>query len=126
MVHGHDDAARESVARFVEKLGLKVLILHEQPNRGQTIVEKLELGAAAAHRDQLVPRARQNVIYELGFFCGALGRSRVCALYKKGVELPSDMAGIAYVPLDEGGAWKLLLAKELKAAGMDVDLNRAV
>jgi predicted nucleotide-binding protein len=69
------------------------------------------------------PRARQNVIFELGYFIGRLGRNRVCALYVEGVELPSDFHGIVYIPLDKGGAWQFLLAKELKAAGLDIDLN---
>ena len=72
------------------------------------------------------PRARQNVVFELGFFVAALGRSRVAVLYEEGVELPSDMSGVLYTPLDAGGAWKLALARELRAANLDVDLNRVV
>jgi len=71
-------------------------------------------------------RARQNVILELGYFLGKLGRSRVCALYSKGVEVPSDYSGVLFVPLDESGGWRLTLARELKAAGFAVDMNRAV
>jgi predicted nucleotide-binding protein len=74
-------------------------------------------------------RARQNVIYELGFFNGKLGRKHVCALYKNGsrsdieFELPSDFLGVAYVPMDVNGAWKMELAKEMKAAGLNVNLE---
>jgi predicted nucleotide-binding protein len=63
---------------------------------------------------------------ELGYFVGKLGRNRVCALHKGSIALPSDILGVAYVPMDESGGWKLLLAKELRAAGFDVDLNRAI
>jgi predicted nucleotide-binding protein len=66
------------------------------------------------------------VIFEWGFFVANLGRRSVCALVAEGVEIPSDMDGIAYVSLDQQGAWKMLLARELKAAGIDVDLNLAI
>ena len=52
------------------------------------------------------PRARQNVVLELGFAMGVLGRRRVAILHEDGVELPSDIKGVAYYPLDAGGAWK--------------------
>jgi predicted nucleotide-binding protein len=142
IVHGHDEAAREGVARFLEKLDLEPIILHEQPSGGRTVIEKLEhhadvafavvlltpddVGAAAGDRDDLSPRARQNVVLELGYFAGRLGRSRVCALHKGSLELPSDIIGVVYVPLDSGGSWRLLLAKELREAGFDIDLNAAI
>jgi len=66
----------------------------------------------------------KNVILELGYFLGALGRGKVRAVYKPGVELPSDLHGWLYTEMDAAGAWKLLLARELRAAGFDVDLNR--
>jgi predicted nucleotide-binding protein len=65
-------------------------------------------------RDQ--PRGRQNVIFELGFFFGKLGRERVCVLLAGGVEEPSDIAGLVYITIDAGGAWKYQLARELTAA----------
>ena len=71
-------------------------------------------------------RARQNVIFELGYFNGRLGRGRVCALYQPGVEIPSDYAGVLYIELDEHGAWRLQVAKELRAAGLSVDMNDAL
>lgn len=138
IVHGHDEAVRESTARLVLRLGLEPTILHEQPSGGRTLIEKFEASSAGVRyaivpltgddvggkgTENLKPRARQNVILELGFFFGALGRSRVCALYAEGVELPSDYAGIEYVQLDRSGAWQLLVAKEMKAAGLPVDLN---
>jgi predicted nucleotide-binding protein len=68
-------------------------------------------------------RARQNVIFELGFFVGSLGRNRVCVLKKGDIELPSDWLGIVYMPLEDLG-WQLELARELRAAGFDIDLNK--
>jgi predicted nucleotide-binding protein len=140
IVHGHNNEAKETVARFLEKVGLDVVILHEQPDRGRTIIEKFEantqvgfavvlltaddVGAPRSAQDKLNPRARQNVIFELGYFVGTLGRAHVCTLIEEGVELPSDFSGVLYVPLDNGGNWKFRLASEIKAAGIHVDLNR--
>jgi len=142
VVHGRDDGAKEAVARFLEKLTLKPLILHEQPNKGRTLIEKFETNAEADFAVVLLtpddeghpvglteekrPRARQNVLFELGYFIGRIGRARVCALHKGGVELPSDFDGIVYVSMDDPQGWRLLLAREIKAAGIGVDLNLAM
>lgn len=142
IVHGHDEGAKEATARFIAQLDLKPIILHEQPNAGWTIIEKLErhldvgfavvlltpddVGGRAQDPPQLRNRARQNVVLELGLFIGALGRARVCALHKGSLELPSDFDGVVYVPMDDAGGWRLLLAREMKQAGLNVDLNRAM
>lgn len=142
IVHGRDNEAKETVARFLEQLELTPVILHEQPNQGKTIIEKFEFhaqpscavvlltpddaGALQGDENNLKPRARQNVIFELGFFIGSLGRERVCALTKGDVELPSDYEGVVYIPLDETGGWKMSLVRELKSVGLDVDANRAL
>ena len=140
LVHGHDEYSKEAVARFVEGLGLKIIILHEQPNEGRTIIEKFEAyGSVPFAVVLLTPddtvvsdgdegavhyRARQNVIFELGFFVGKLGRQRVCALYKDGVEIPSDYSGVLFVRFDKAGAWRPLLTRELNSAGLPVDVTR--
>lgn len=141
VVHGHDNVAREEVARLLERLGLKAIILHEQANEGNTIIEKFEahagraafavvlltpddIGYAKDHAVDARARARQNVLIELGFFLGALGRPKVCALRKGDVEIPTDYAGVVYVDMDEAGAWKRTLAKDMKAARLKVDLNK--
>lgn len=142
IVHGRDEAAKEAVARFIDKLRLEPIILHEQPNAGRTIIEKLEghldvdfavvlltpddVGALATSPDQVRPRARQNVVLELGLFLAALSRRRVCALHKGDVELPSDYDGVVYIPMDDAGGWRLLLAREIKHAGVEIDLNLAM
>jgi predicted nucleotide-binding protein len=142
VVHGHDQATREAVARFLERLELEPVILHEQANEGMTIIEKLERhsdvrfavvlltpddeGRSLADDSALRPRARQNVLLELGYFTGKLGRRAVCALHQGALELPSDYLGVVYVPIDEGGGWQLRLAKELKAAGFTIDMNKAL
>jgi predicted nucleotide-binding protein len=140
VVHGRDEAAKQAVARMLEKLELKPTILHEQAGRGQTIIEKFEAHADVAFAvvlltpddagyprdepDKAQPRARQNVVLELGYFLGLLGRNRVCALKRDEVELPSDYLGVEYVSMDGAGAWRYMLADEIKAAGIDVDLNK--
>lgn len=138
IVHGHEEAPREMVARFLEKLGLEAIILHEQTNRGMTVAEKLEAQGDVGFAVVLLtpddvgrsvkdaadqPRARQNVLLELGYFVGRLGRDRVCALRKGPVEMPSDYVGVVYTEFDEAGGWKSALARELDAAGYDVDFN---
>jgi predicted nucleotide-binding protein len=148
IVHGHNNELRLEVTRTVEKLGFKAIVLHEQPNGGRTIIEKLEqhtlagfavvlmtgddIGASAAVMKEvkpgdaspLRPRARQNVVLELGVFIGAIGRSNTFILYEEGVEIPSDISGVVWHPIDKNGAWKYQLAKELREAGFVVDMNK--
>ena len=142
VVHGRDESVRETVARFLENLDLEPAILHEQPSKGRTIIEKFEdhsdvgfavvlltpddVGTIGDSPDDLKPRARQNVVFELGYFAGALGREKVCALVKGDIEKPSDYDGVVYIPLDNGDRWQMKLVKELKAAGFDVDANKAI
>ncbi len=82
-----------------------------------------DVGRAKASKEDS-PRARQNVILELGYFVGRLGRDKVRALKKGGIGMPSDDVGTVYINWDDGSAWKVELAKELRAAGYDVDLNK--
>lgn len=140
IVHGHDDELKESAARLVEKIGLEAVILHEQANEGLTIIQKLEKQADVGYAIILYtpcdegrkkgsrnskPRARQNVVFEHGLFMGKLGARHVCALRKSEVEMPSDAQGILYIEVKDGSnEWKHEVAKELKNAGYDVDLNK--
>jgi predicted nucleotide-binding protein len=140
VVHGHDNEAKETVARFLSKLGLEPIILHEQTSGGRTIIEKIEnysaetvfavvlltpddVGASAKTPADTNKRARQNVILELGYFLGKLGRNGVCALHKTGVELPSDYQGVVYVEMDQAGGWKARVAQELVGAKVPIDVN---
>jgi predicted nucleotide-binding protein len=141
IVHGRNEGKKEAVARFLSTLGLEPTILHEQANQGRTIIEKFEAHADVSFAvviltgddkggpidsDGVQPRGRQNVVFELGYFIGRLGRKRVCTLYEEGVEIPSDFHGVVYVALDSAGAWCALLARELKASGFQIDMNRAL
>lgn len=144
VVHGHDEQIKAEVLRFLSDVTEIVpVVLHEQANQGRTIIEKFEDHAADAAfavvlitpddegrergtDEPLSPRARQNVVLELGFFFGALGRARVAALYAPGTQLPSDMSGVLYTEWDQRGAWKMELAREMSAAGLAVDLNKTL
>ena len=68
-------------------------------------------------------RARQNVVFEHGYLISKLGRNNVCALVKDSVEVPNDISGIVYIPLDNNGGWKIPLAKEMKSSGYEIDFN---
>lgn len=146
IVHGHDTGVKNTVARFLENLDLEVIILHEKPDKGKTIIEKLEVNSSdldigytvvlltpddivAALEDDKKDkrnnlRARQNVIFELGYFIAKLGRERVRALYVDGVEVPSDYSGVLYTLFDNSDKWKLELAREMKAVGIELDMNK--
>lgn len=143
LVHGHNDGLLHEVARYLEKLQLQPIVLREQPSSGRTIIEKFvdfadvgyavvlltpddRGGTVKASFEEQRPRARQNVILELGYFLGRLSRNRVTALHMGGVEIPSDYSGVAFVAVDDRGAWRLELARELKASGIDIDMNLAL
>lgn len=130
VVHGHDHGSKEAVARFLAKVDLEPIILHEQADKGKTIIEKFVAHAADAqctvvilttddiaspkiNPEQKELRARQNVVFELGFFVGKLGRERTFALVEKGVALPSDIHGVVYIPLD----WGVALAPRQRTQG---------
>jgi predicted nucleotide-binding protein len=144
LVHGRNERWLQQVARFVERFDLQVVVLRDEPNQGRTVIEKFEevvnnIGFAIVlltgddrgglkedAPNTYLPRSRQNVILELGFFLGRLRRSHVCALYEEGVEIPSDYSGVLFVKIDEPGSWRLLLAREMKAAGLPIDMNNVL
>lgn len=133
IVHGHNERSRDDVVTFLASLGLQGIVLHEQPNMGRHLLTKFiqeaELVTFAvvlmtdddvggAKNGTQTPRARQNVILELGYFLAHLGQPRVCALITPGLETPSDFDGIVYIQMNSDDAWKKELARELKAASM--------
>lgn len=136
IVHGHDGELKEAVARIIEKQGIKAVILSEQVNRFAAIIEKIEKNSDVSGAVCLFtsddfgrakgesadkPRARQNVIFETGYFVGKLGRENIVLINDGKVEMPSDLQGIAYTHTNE---WKLKLLQELKAIGYNIDYNK--
>lgn len=140
IVHGHDSNTRNEVELLVKQLRFEPVVLFKQPNLGDTIIEKLlrESSEAAfaivlytkcdegkaVEEDDLKPRARQNVVFEHGLMCGLLGRKHVVALVEEGVEIPGDLSGIVYITLDAAKRWQFDVAREMKASGLAVDLNK--
>ena len=142
VVHGHDSEAELELKYFLKTVGLQAVVLHEQTGGGtwlDRLYQHSDVGFAvvlltpddvgAAERDRkdgaypLKPRARQNVIFELGFFIAKLGSERVRALRKGDVEILSDYPNV-YIEMDEHGAWKLRLAAELESQQMDLNKSQ--
>ena len=141
VVHGRDIGTKDTVTRFLEALDLEPVVLQEQPDRGRTVIEKFEeyadqcgfavilctpddFGGLDSDNGETEQRARQNVIFELGFFVGKLGRGFVSLMVKGDVKIPTDYVGVLHTKLDESGGWKNQLVGELKSAGFEVDANR--
>ena len=140
IVHGHDDLLKNEVARFIEKLDLEAIILHEKASSGKTIIEKIEeysnvgfgivlytpcdVGAKQTENIDLKSRARQNVVFEHGFLIGKIGRENVCAIVKGELEKPNDISGVVYVSTSE--EWRLSLAKEMRNSGYQIDMNLVI
>lgn len=139
IVHGHNCEAKEKAARFIEKLGFKTIILHEQASGGKTIIEKIEkhsdvgfgiviytpddMGNVKSQAEifELNQRARQNVVFEHGYLIGRIGRDKVIPLITGDIELPNDISGMVYLTDND---WQIDIAKEMKNAGYDIDFNK--
>ena len=137
IVHGHDGELKEKVARRLEQQGIEAIILSEQVNRGRTIIEKLEaysdvnvaiilftqddLGVAKEEKGNEKYRARQNVVFEAGYFMGYLGRENIIMIADENVEIPGDLSGMVYTTRD---SWEFEMLKELNAAGLKVNMNK--
>jgi predicted nucleotide-binding protein len=143
VVHGRDDATKYQLLRVLDRAtNLEAIVLHEQTNEGNTILEKLDHHARAADfavvlvtaddegrlrggaESHLMPRGRQNVIFEAGMLIGLLGRRNVAIIVERDVERPSDLDGVVYIELDSAGAWKQQLAREISAAGHEIRFER--
>lgn len=143
VAHGHALSAKDTLCEFLESVGLKPIVLLEEADRGDTIIEKFErhcqeadfaialftpddFGYSKESPADLNPRARQNVIFELGYMLAKLGRRRARVLYSHGVEIPTNVLGFLYIELDDAEKWKEKLLRELKDAGLPVISKRAV
>jgi len=144
IVHGHDGELKNELARLLEKLEFVPIILHEQADKGQTIIQKLQYessrvgfafilhtpddeGRKVGASSELNPRSRQNVVFEHGMFVGRFTHGRVCAIVRHGVEIPSDLSGVVYKTIPVGGSIQSIaydVVKELRAAGYVIDANK--
>ena len=135
IVHGHDGELKQSVARIIEKQGIEAIILSEQANQGKTIIEKFEsysdVGGAiclftaddigrSKKETSDNTRARQNVVFETGYFIGKLRRDHVVILADEGIEMPSDLSGVVRTNTRN---WQFDLLRDLNAMGYTVNLN---
>jgi predicted nucleotide-binding protein len=142
IVHGHNEEVKIKVARFIDKMDFEPIILHEQASSGSTIIEKIEeysnvgfgiilytncdIGGKQTDSPELKSRARQNVVFEHGYLIGKIGRNNVCALVQGDIETPNDISGVVYVTMDDADAWQIQIAKELKKAGYEIDMNKII
>lgn len=144
IVHGHDGELKNELARFLQRLEFNPIILHEPADRGQIILQKLQYegkkvgyafilhtpddeGRRRNGKADLLPRSRQNVVFEHGMFIGQFTHSRVCAIVKEGVEIPSDLSGVIYKRIPSDGNLDSIafqLVQELRAAGYVIDANK--
>jgi len=138
IVHGHNTDTRNNVELFLRRIGLSPIILSNEANLGRTVIEKFKDFSDVSYAiilytacdegkakgaTELKDRARQNVLFEHGYFCSKLGRDHVAALVEHGVEIPSDLNGIIFISLDEPD-WKDKVKRELKATGIEADWTR--
>ncbi|MBO6244436.1 MAG: nucleotide-binding protein [Clostridia bacterium] len=136
IVHGHDEALKEKVARIIEKQNIKAIILCEQTNKGKTIIEKFEEYADVPcaiclftkddiavdkSKPKELLRARQNVVFETGYFMGKIGRDKVIILADSEIDMPSDLGGVLYI---SNNNWETDVLKELRRIGYSIDMNK--
>ena len=137
IIHGHDEQLKTEVQLLLERAGVRNVVLHEQPDKGRTIIDKLveesqksnyaiALFSPDDKLDDGSNRARQNVILEVGYFMGKLGKERIRLLINGDIEIPSDLQGILYEKYDKKGAWKMKILKELQAIGIFVDFDNVL
>jgi len=144
LVYGRDERQMQAVVRLLEEQGPhEIAVMHDGPDEDRTLVEKFAGAAKSGYAIVLLtaddvgtprldpdeapyfsPRARQGVVFQLGFLVGALTSRRVCVLYEHGVELPSNLDGLAYVRFDLAGAWQSKLLLELRGAGFEYDPSK--
>lgn len=145
VVYGHDKTARNQLQRLLEELNLEPIFLDNQPIGGRTVIEQLmeyipcanfgivlmtpdDIGCPKNEQDQPQPRARQNVVLELGMLLMKFGRSRTAILLKEAdppIEKPSDINGILYLPYkDDVFEIKQKLIREMNSKGYEMEQSK--
>jgi predicted nucleotide-binding protein len=142
LIPGQDEGMKTAVADFLAGLGVEMVIPPEPPGQAINLSEEFgqapdvdfaialltadDCGYPKEKPEESKLRPRQRVIFELGFLIGRLPKNLVCALHKEGLDLPSEYQDGVFIPYDSKGLWKLLIARTMKMAELDVDLNKAV
>lgn len=141
VVHGHDHGALEQLELVLRRLNLDPYILQNNDGQSKTIIEALEQQiykeaafgivlmtpddfgyAKAKGEDDRQPRARQNVVLEMGMIFASLGRDRMVILKKGALEMPSDVNGLIYLEFNEHvKEIAVRLATRMKGAGIEID-----
>lgn len=143
VAHGHDEQMLSDIESFLLRIELQPIILRDQPNLGQTVIEKVEANSDVAVSivlfspdDMGYPReagpedaklrARQNVVFELGYFIGKLRRGKIILVYRTDdqFDIPSDLGGVVYIPFDDAEKWKGMLVTELDGMGFNLDAGK--
>jgi len=140
VVHGDLQPTVNTINAFMDDLGIQLQALPAHPERAKGLVNSLEKNPDASfalvllgHDDAVALRrsaadasagVRSGIVFELGYFVGRLGLKRVCVLYTGGTETFISDHGIQFLPIDSGNGWQLQLARHLKRAGIEIDLNK--
>lgn len=133
IIHGHDYQAAIELKELIDECfpSLTPVLLAREAWRGRTVIEKFEEEASkcgfafavftpddnvqAGHDEY--QQMRPNVVFELGWFYGKIGRRRTCILYKQGTQIPSDLAGLGWHGFDTSVKQAYYeIEKELRAA----------
>ena len=142
VVYGRDNEMKATVPAMLRQLHLTPVLLDDQPSQSNTIIEKFEHNSDVDYAIILLSpddqaslreenpnsvkyRARQNVILEMGYFIGKLGRKNCAILFRPELnfEFPSDIQGLTYIKYDSEGSWKYKLIKEMKNIGFKVSAD---
>jgi len=143
VVHGHDEGLRKDVELLLHEFGLDPVVLHKRASGGNTVIEKIEThgdvdyaiilltpddevfnsdqGVPPGHETKKTYRARQNVVFEWGYFIARLKRENVCSVLKGPVEIPSDLLGLVHIKIKNNISEKAIdLERELRKAGFTI------
>lgn len=142
VVYGRDNEMKATVPAMLRQLHLIPVLLEDQPSQSNTIIEKFEhnsdvdyviillspddqVSSRNENPNSVKYRARQNVILEMGYFIGKLGRKNCAILFRpdQNFEFPSDIQGLVYIKYDSEGSWKYKLIKEMKSIGFDISAD---